>query len=273
MRRDGRPERQKDMDLQLTGTKVFVSGSTQGIGYAIAEMCLAEGATVIVNGRREQGVAAAVERLRAAVPHGTVSGIAADLADADQAESLLDELGEVDVLVNNVGTFDVARFTEFEDAEWARYFEVNVMSGVRLSRRLLPPMLDKGWGRIIFIGTESAVDVPADMIPYGATKAASLAVSNGLAKLTRGTGVTVNTVLGGPTYSDGVAGVVAQIAAAQAISPEELAARLVRPTSLIQRFIEPREIASLVAYLASPLSSATNGATLRADGGVLTTIG
>lgn len=147
------------------------------------------------------------------------------------------------------------------------------MSGVRLSRRLLPPMLDKGWGRIIFVGTESAVDVPADMIPYGATKAASLAVSNGLAKLTRGTGVTVNTVLGGPTYSDGVAGVVAQIAAAQAISPEELAARLVRPTSLIQRFIEPREIASLVAYLASPLSSATNGAALRADGGVLTTIG
>ncbi|NYG21185.1 NAD(P)-dependent dehydrogenase (short-subunit alcohol dehydrogenase family) [Agromyces hippuratus] len=214
----------------------------------------------------------AVARLRATVPGADVAGIAADLADPLQTQSLLDSLGEVDVLINNVGLFDVARFADIADEAWSRYFEVNVMSSVRLSRRLLEPMLEKGWGRVIFIGTESAVDVPADMIHYGATKAAALALSNGLAKLTRGTGVTVNTVLGGPTYSDGVAATVERIASAHSMSAEELKSGLVRSSSLLQRFIEPAEIASLVAYLASPRSSATNGAALRADGGVLPTI-
>ncbi|SIN89106.1 SDR family NAD(P)-dependent oxidoreductase [Agromyces cerinus] len=260
------------MDLQLADKRVFVSGSTQGIGFAAAEACLAEGASVVVNGRSEHRVMDAVERLRASVPGGDVSGIAADLADPLQTQSLLDSLGEVDVLINNVGIFDVARFADIADEAWSRYFEVNVMSGVRLSRRLLEPMLARGWGRIIFIGTESAVDVPGDMIHYGATKAAALALSNGLAKLTRGTGVTVNTVLGGPTYSDGVAATVEQIASAHSMSPDELKSSLVRSSSLIQRFIEPAEVASLVAYLASPLSSATNGAALRADGGALPTI-
>ncbi|KRC61837.1 oxidoreductase [Agromyces sp. Root81] len=260
------------MDLKLDQKKVFVSGSTQGIGYAVAEACLAEGASVVVNGRAEQRVAEAVEQLRATAPGGDVSGIAADFTDPVQVQALLESLEDVDVLVNNVGLFDVAPFTDIEDDDWLRYFEINVMSSVRLSRHLLGAMLEKGWGRIIFIGTESAVDVPGDMIHYGATKAASLALSNGLAKLTRGTGVTVNTVLGGPTYSDGVAGVVEQIASAHSMSPDELKSSLVRPSSLIQRFIEPSEIADLVAYLASPRSSATNGASLRADGGVLSTI-
>lgn len=260
------------MDLELAEKRVFVSGSTQGIGYAVAEACLAEGASVVINGRGVRRVADAVERLRAAAPGGDVSGIAADLADPVQTQSLLDALGEVDVLVNNAGLFDVARFADVDDAEWSRYFEINVMSSVRLSRRLLEPMLEQGWGRIIFIGTESAIDVPGDMIHYGATKAASLALSNGLAKLTRGTGVTVNTVLGGPTYSDGVAATVEQIASANSMEPDELKSSLVRSSSLIQRFIEPAEIASLVAYLASPRSSATNGAALRADGGVLSTV-
>ncbi|MEF3405523.1 SDR family NAD(P)-dependent oxidoreductase [Agromyces sp. CCNWLW203] len=260
------------MDLELADKKVFVSGSTQGIGYAVAEALLAEGASVVINGRSEHRVADAVERLRAAAPGGDVAGIVADLAHAQQSRTLLDSLGEVDVLINNVGLFDVARFADIDDDDWLRYFETNVMSSVRLSRRLLDPMLEKGWGRIIFIGTESAVDVPGDMIHYGATKAAALALGNGLAKLTRGTGVTVNTVLGGPTYSDGVAATVEQIAAAHAMSPDALKSSLVRSSSLIQRFTEPAEIANLVAFLASPRSSATNGAALRADGGVLPTI-
>lgn len=260
------------MDLQLAGKRVFVSGSTQGIGRAVALACAAEGASVILNGRTEERVTDAVDRLRADVPGADVSGIAADLADPAQVDDLLDALGEVDVLVNNAGVFDVAPFEQVDDAAWSRSFEINVMAGVRLSRRLLPGMLARDWGRIIFIGTESAVDVPADMIHYGATKAAALAVGNGLAKLTRGSGVTVNTVLGGPTYSDGVAQVVEQIAALQSVDVEQLKSSLVREASLLQRFIRPSEIASLVAYLASPLSSATNGAALRADGGVLTTV-
>ena len=260
------------MDLELAGKKIFISGSTQGIGYAVAVACAREGAMVVVNGRTDVRVADAVERIRAEEPGADVSGIAADLADATQVDDLLESRGEVDILVNNAGVFDVAPFAQIDDAEWARYFELNVMAAVRLSRRLLPGMLARNAGRIIFIGTESAVDVPADMIHYGATKAAALAVANGLAKLTRGTGVTVNTVLGGPTYSDGVASAVENIAALQSLDVEQLKGSLVRGTSLLQRFIRPEEIAHLVAYLASPLSSATNGAALRADGGVLTTV-
>ncbi|MGO2111601.1 MAG: SDR family NAD(P)-dependent oxidoreductase [Pseudoclavibacter sp.] len=260
------------MDLKLTGKRVIISGSTQGIGYAVAASCAAESASVVLNGRDASRVGEAVDRLRAHVPGADVSGIAADLTDPRQTRALLDELGPVDVLVNNVGHFDVAPFAEIDDSEWRAYFEVNVMSGVRLARGLLPGMLETGWGRIIFIGTESAVDVPGDMIHYGATKAAMMAVSNGLAKLTRGTGVTVNTVIGGPTYTDGVAATVEQIAAAQSVPPDTLKSALIRDTSLLGRFIEPDEIASVVTYLASPISSAVNGAALRADGGVLPTI-
>lgn len=261
------------MDLRLQEKRVFVSGSTEGIGFAVARACLAEGARVVVNGRTQESVEQAVSRLADVVPDGSVSGLAADLGDARQVRSLLDGLGEVDVLVNNVGTFGVEPFLDVTDETWEQYVQVNLMSGVRLSRALLGGMLERGWGRIVFVGTESAVDVPGDMVHYGATKAAALALANGLAKLTRGTGVTVNTVLGGPTWSDGVRRAVEGIAHAQGVPVPDLASALVRPTSLVQRFLEPDEVAALVTYLASPLSAATNGAALRADGGVLTTVG
>jgi NAD(P)-dependent dehydrogenase (short-subunit alcohol dehydrogenase family) len=201
-----------------------------------------------------------------------VSGIAADFAEAAEVQHLLDSVGAVDILVNNVGLFEVKPFAEIPDEDWARYFEVNVMSGVRLSRAMLPAMIAAGWGRILFVGSESGVNVPADMTHYGVTKAGMLALGNGLAKLTRGTGVTVNTILGGPTYSDGVAGTVRDIAAAQGLSTDALKAAIIgeNQTTLLERFIEPEEIANLATYLASPLSSATNGSAMRADGGVLT---
>ncbi len=260
------------MELRLTGRRAFVSGSTQGIGYAIAHALAAEGVVTVVNGRRESTVRDAVRRLRAAVPGAEVSGLAADLGDATQVQRLLDELGEVDILVNNVGLFELKAFADITDADWQHYLEVNLMSGVRLSRHLLAAMLERSWGRIIFVGSESGVNVPADMVHYGVTKAAALALGNGLAKLTAGTGVTVNTILGGPTYSDGVDATVRTLARAQSLDAEQLKAAVAagNPTSLLQRFIEPDEIAHLALYLASPLSSATNGSALRADGGVLT---
>jgi len=262
------------MDLGLAGKKAFVSGSTQGIGYAIAEALLGEGAAVVVNGRSEERVRAAVDGLRAAVPGCDVSGIAADFGDADQVRRLLDALGEVDVLVNNVGVFEVKDFADITDEDWQRYVDVNLMSGVRLSRHVLGGMLTRGWGRILFVSSESGVDVPSDMTHYGVTKAGMLALGNGLAKLTRGTGVTVNTILGGPTYSDGVAEAVEQLSRAQGVPVDDLKGAIAAEnrTSLLQRFIEPAEIANLAAYLASPRASATNGAAVRADGGVLTTI-
>ena len=260
------------MDLRLSGKTAFVSGSTQGIGYAVAGALLGEGASVVINGRDEGRLRTAVDRLKVAVPGAVVSGVVADFEDPEQVRHLLDSLGDLDILVNNVGLFEVKPFARISDDDWQRYFDVNVMSSVRLSRHALSRMLAKGWGRIIFIGSESGVNIPADMIHYGLTKAAVLALSNGLAKLTRGTEVTVNTILGGPTYSDGVAQAINQISQAQAMSAEDLKAAIVagNQTSLLQRFIEPAEIANLALYLASPLSSATNGAAVRADGGVLT---
>jgi NAD(P)-dependent dehydrogenase (short-subunit alcohol dehydrogenase family) len=262
------------MDLQLRGTTAFVSGSTQGIGYAVASALAAEGARVIVNGRRKEAVAAAAAQLRRDHPGAEHAGLPADVGDPEQVERLLDELGEVDILVNNVGLFGLEVFEDITDDEWARYLEVNLMSGVRLSRRLLPGMIERGSGRIVFVSSESGVNVPADMIHYGVTKAGMLALANGLAKLTRGTAVTVNTVLGGPTYSDGVAATVESIAAAQSAPVDAVKAAIIgqNRTTLLERFLEPAELAALVAYLASPVASATNGAAIRADGGVLTGI-
>lgn len=262
------------MDMQLANKRAFISGSTQGIGYSIARALLGEGVAVVINGRDFSRVQRAVKNLEAEVPGGNVTGIAADFADAAQVQPLLAALGSVDILVNNVGLFELKPFAEIPDEDWSRYFDVNVMSGVRLSRELLPGMLDAGWGRIIFLGSESGVNIPADMTHYGVTKAGMLALSNGLAKLTRGTGVTVNTILGGPTYSDGVASAVQNIAQAQRLSTEDLKEVIIgeNQTSLLERFIEPDEIANLAVYLSSPLSSATNGAAVRADGGVLTTM-
>ncbi|MFC5679186.1 SDR family NAD(P)-dependent oxidoreductase [Aeromicrobium endophyticum] len=262
------------MDLQLDGQTAFVSGSTQGIGYAIAEDLVREGAHVVVNGREQHRVDDAVSRLRSIRPEARVSGLVADLGAADELGALTASLGEIDILVNNVGIFGIAAFQDVPDAEWQRYIDVNLMSGVRLSRHVLPGMLARNRGRIIFVNSESGVNVPSDMLPYGVSKAASLALANGLAKLTRGTAVTVNTILGGPTYSDGVAGSIAQIAESQSMSSDDLKAMIMggHATTLLQRFIDPREISSLALYLASPLSSATNGAALRADGGALTSL-
>ena len=262
------------MDLQLQGQRAFVSGSTQGIGYAVARALLREGAEVVVHGRDGERVEDAVRRLSAEVSAGVVTGLAADVLEPDDVRHLVTALGEVDVLVNNVGVFGVEQFQDATDETWHRYLEVNLMSGVRLSRHALSGMLTRRRGRIIFVSSESGVDVPADMVPYGVTKAAVLALSNGLAKLTHGTAITINTILGGPTWSDGVERAVEGIAAQQGMTVDDLKAALVaaRPTSLLQRFIEPDEIAHLAVYLASPLSGAINGAALRADGGVLTTL-
>ena len=262
------------MDLGLQGKRAFISGSSQGIGYAVASALAAEGAEVVLNGRDRERLDGAVRRLRDERPGADVSGLVADFSQAAEVTALTEALGEVDILVNNVGLFGLADFASIADDEWTRYFEVNVMSGVRLSRAVLGGMLARGSGRIIFISSESGVHVPADMVHYGMTKAAMLAVGNGLAKLTRGTSVTVNTVLGGPTFSDGVAASVAAVADAQALPVEEMKDAIIgqNRTTLLERFIDPTEIANLVAFLSSPRSSATNGAALRADGGVLTAI-
>lgn len=262
------------MNLQLNNKKAFISGSTQGIGYAIAKSLLEEGASVVLNGRSQDKLNRAVKKLKQKFPEANISGIAADFNDSRQVEELLLKLSDIDILINNVGLFELKPFAEITDDDWKRYFEVNVMSGVKLSRHLLPIMLSKKWGRIIFISSESGVNIPENMIHYGATKTAMLSLSNGLAKLTKGSEVTVNTIVGGPTYSDSVAQTIEQIAKLQNLSVEEMKSYIIgsNPTSLLQRFIEPSEIANLAVYLSSPLSSATNGSALRADGGVLTTI-
>lgn len=260
------------MELQLQGKTAFVSGSTQGIGFAIASALADEGARLIVNGRTAERVDSAVAALRAAHPEAEHSGLVADFAIPGEVAHLLDRLGSVDILVNNVGLFGLAEFASISDEEWAHYLEVNLMSAVRMSRYALPRMLERGWGRVLFIGSESGVNVPADMVHYGVTKSAMIALGNGLSKLTRGTAVTVNTVLGGPTYSDGVAATVESIADMQSASVDAVKAAIIgeNATTLLERFLRPEEIARLVAYLSSPLASATNGAAVRADGGVLT---
>lgn len=263
------------MDLQLTSKTAFISGSTQGIGFAIAKLLLEEGATVIINGRTTDRTDHAVQRLQEAVPGAKVSGIAADLTDAAAVNTLLNKLPEIDILVNNAGIFDLREFTDIKDEDWTTFFEANVMSAVRLSRALLPKMITRNNGRVILISSESGVHIPANMIHYGTTKTAMISLSRGLAELTKGTAVTVNTILGGPTYSEGVASAVEQLAVAQNKPVEQVKSELfkvINPTSLLQRFIEPSEIANMVVYLASPLSVATNGAAVRVDGGLLNTI-
>lgn len=264
-------EGEADVDLQLAGKKAFISGSTQGIGYATARALAAEGADVVLHGRTSERVQHAVTRLQAEGHGVAVSGVAVDFAHANHVLEVVGSLGAVDILINNLGIFEVKPFTAIADEDWLHFFDVNVMSAVRLSRHLLPGMLAQGWGRVVFISSESGVNVPADMIHYGVSKAAVLALSNGLAKLTRGTEVTVNAIAGGPTYSDGVASAVRDVAEIQGISEDEMKAAIVggNVTSLVQRFLEPGELASLAAYLASPLSAATNGSVLRADGGTL----
>lgn len=260
------------MDLGLREKTAFISGSSQGIGYAIAGALAAEGARVVLNGREATRLDGAVRRLRAEHPDAEISGIAADLADAAATAQLVRSVGDADILVNSVGRFAQTDFFTADDDEWSGYHDVNLMSAVRLCRGLLGGMLERGWGRIVLISSESGVNVPADMIPYGVTKAGMLALGNGLAKLTRHTEVTVNTVLGGPTLSDGVAAVISSVADAQGMPAADMQRAIIAQnrTTLLERFIDPAEIAALVVYLSSPRASATNGAALRADGGVLT---
>ena len=260
------------VDLQLKGKSAFISGSTQGIGLAIAEQLLQEGVAVIINGRDAVKTQKVLEQLHSKFPDGVVSAIVADFSDKQNVEELISNLDDVDILINNVGVFGVKSFFETPEEDWYQYFEVNVMSGMRLSKKLLPGMVDRNFGRIIFISSESGVNVPENMIHYGMSKAAMSALSNGLSKLTRGTAVTVNTILGGPTYSDGVAQAVEYIAQTQQMDVTTMKSAIIQqsnPHILLQRFINPTEIASLAVYLSSPLSVATNGSGLRADSGVL----
>jgi NAD(P)-dependent dehydrogenase (short-subunit alcohol dehydrogenase family) len=263
------------MDLKLEGKRALVTGSTAGIGFAIAEALLKEGVSVVVNGRTETRVNAALKQLQRSGARGKVEGLAADLGIADGIQQAIARFPALDILVNNLGIFEVKPFEQITDEDWFRFFEVNVLSGVRLSRHYLPGMKQRNWGRIVFISSESAVQIPAEMIHYGMTKTAQLAIARGLAETTAGTNVTVNAVLPGPTASEGVSKFVEQLAAEQktdATSVEKEFFRGMRPTSLLQRFATPEEVATLVAFVCSPLSSATNGAALRADGGVVRSI-
>jgi NAD(P)-dependent dehydrogenase (short-subunit alcohol dehydrogenase family) len=263
------------MDLGLRGKIAVVSGSTAGIGLAIATTLAAEGAKVVVNGRTEARVNAALEKIRHHHKTADVQGVAADLGAASGVETFVEQITHADVLVNNLGIFEPRPFAEIPDADWLRFFEVNVLSGVRLVRHYLPGMLKNNWGRIIFISSESAVQIPAEMIHYGMTKTAQIAVARGLAESVAGTGVTVNSILPGPTASEGVTGFLDGMAKQRNLSIAEIEKEFfksVRPSSLLKRFETPEEIAAVVAFVASAQSAAISGAAVRAEGGVIRSI-
>lgn len=262
------------MDLQLKHKTALVTGSTAGIGYAIAKQLATEGAIVTVTGRTAARVNAAVEEITKDTGNTTVNGIVADFSKTDNIAALVKQLPEVDILINNVAIFEPKAFTDITDEDWLRFYDINVMSGIRLSRAYFDGMLKRNWGRIIFISSESALQIPAEMIHYGVTKTAQIAVARGLAELTRSSGVTVNTVLPGPTLSEGVGGFVEKLAKDQNKTEDEVKKEFfqtIRPTSLIQRFLSTDEVANVVTFLSSPLASATNGAAIRAEGGLLKT--
>ena len=258
------------MNLKLTDKTALVAGSTKGIGFAIATGLARDGARVIVNGRSEKAVAEAKEQIHQTVPDAKVEGFAGDLSTAAAAETLLQRFPLVDVLVNSLGIFEPKPFEDISDEDWRHFFEVNVLSGVRLSRAYLPGMKERNWGRIVFISSESAINTPAGMIHYGMTKTAQLAVSRGLAESCAGTAVTVNAVLPGPTHSAGVEEFVGQLSGGKPFAEFEAEFfKTIRPSSLLKRFATTEEVANLVTYVCSPLSAATNGAALRVDGGVV----
>jgi NAD(P)-dependent dehydrogenase (short-subunit alcohol dehydrogenase family) len=263
------------MNIDLSGKTAVVTGSTAGIGLAIAKGLAASGANVVVNGRSQGKVDAAVKAVAASKPAGRIRGVAADVSTAAGCDSLVAALPDVDILINNAGIFEPKDFFAIPDQDWSRFFDVNVMSGVRLSRAYMQGMLKRDWGRIVFISSESGINIPPEMIHYGMTKTAQLAVSRGLAKLTRGTGVTVNSVLPGPTLSEGVETFVRDLAKQNGQSEAEAAANFVkqhRPGSLVQRFASVEEIANVVVFVASKQASVTNGAAVRAEGGIIDTI-
>jgi NAD(P)-dependent dehydrogenase (short-subunit alcohol dehydrogenase family) len=263
------------MKIDLSGKTALITGSTSGIGNAIAKGLASAGANVVVNGRTQAKVIAAVAAITKVVPGAKVRGVAADVSTAAGCNALVAALPEVDILINNAGIFEPKGFFDIPDEDWIRFVEVNVMSGVRLSRAYMPGMLKRNWGRIVFISSESALNIPKEMIHYGLTKTAQLGLSRGLSEMTRGTAVTVNSVLPGPTMSEGVETFVKDLAKQHGQSMEEAASQFVkqfRPTSLLQRFASVEEIANMVVYISSKEASATNGAALRAEGGIVQTI-
>ncbi|MFN7947418.1 MAG: SDR family NAD(P)-dependent oxidoreductase [Blastocatellia bacterium] len=263
------------MNLRLQGKRALVTGSTAGIGFAIASVLASEGASVIVNGRTQERVDRAIKSLREINQGAGVTGFAGDLGKREVIDKLTANVDSVDILINNLGIFEPKSLADITDEEWLRFYEVNVLSGMRLSRFYLPKMLKRNWGRIVFISSESAVNIPAEMIHYGVTKTAQLALARGLAELTAGTNVTVNSVLPGPTNSEGVHTFMVEMAKAKGVDPhvvEKEFFQTARPSSLLRRLATPEEVASMVVYLCSTLAVATNGAALRVDGGVVRSI-
>jgi NAD(P)-dependent dehydrogenase (short-subunit alcohol dehydrogenase family) len=263
------------MNLGIMGKRALVTGSTAGIGLATARALAREGAMVVVNGRTRTRVDAAVEALHRDLPHAHIGGVAADLGTAAGCAEVVDQVPEVDILVNNVGIFEPKPFEAIPDEDWVRFFEVNVLSGVRLTRHYLPCMRSRNWGRVVFVSSESAVQIPTEMIHYGVTKTSQLALARGLAETLVGSGVTVNSVLPGPTSSEGVGAFVADLAAVRGVDVATVEREFLataRPSSIIQRFATPDEVAAMIAYVCSALASATTGAALRVDGGVVRSI-
>ena len=263
------------MDFGLKGKRALVTGSTAGIGFATARALAQEGASVTVNGRTEARVSSAVERLRVELSGANVSGIAADLSSSEGCRLLIGQLSDVDVLVNNLGIFEPKPFEQIPDEDWIRFFETNVLSGIRLARHYVRGMRSRNWGRIVFISSESGIQIPTEMIHYGVTKTAQLAVARGLAETLTGTGVTVNSVLPGPTASEGVSEFVSQMAAERGLDAPAVEREFfetARPSSVLQRFATPDEVAAMITYVCSARASATTGAALRVDGGVVRAI-
>jgi NAD(P)-dependent dehydrogenase (short-subunit alcohol dehydrogenase family) len=263
------------MKIDLTGKTAIVSGSTAGIGFAIAKGLAESGAHVVVNGRTEERVKSALAGIQAAFRHAKLTGVAADLGAAAGAATLIGKVPEADILVNNLGIFEPKKFFDIPDEDWERFFGVNVLSGVRLARHYAPGMVKKGWGRVLFISSESGLQIPAEMVHYGMTKTAQLAVARGLAETLAGTGVTVNAVLPGPTRSEGVEKFIEQAGKVTGKTAGEMEKdffRSMRPSSLIKRFASNEEVANMVVYLASEQASATTGSSVRVDGGVVRSI-
>jgi NAD(P)-dependent dehydrogenase (short-subunit alcohol dehydrogenase family) len=263
------------VNLHLNGKSALVTGSTAGIGFAIARTLAREGASVVITGRTQNRVDNAIKKIRQEIGDVKVSGVAVDLATAPGTAKCIEALPSIDILVNNLGVYEPKPFDQITDDDWHSIIEANFMSGVRLSRYYLPRMRAANWGRIIFISSESAVNIPVEMIHYGVTKTMQVALARGLAETTSGTGVTVNSILAGPTQSEGVEQFIADVARTKGITPDEIEKdffRSVRPSSLLQRFATIDEVAALVAFVGSPLSSATNGAALRVEGGVLRSV-
>jgi len=263
------------MDLQLKGKKALVTGSTAGIGFATARLLASEGASVIVNGRSQERVDTAIREILQLHPGSNLSGVAADVSNAGGCAKLTQQAPAIDILVNNMGIFEPKPFEEIPDEDWLRFFEANVMSGVRLSRHYLGGMRERNWGRILFVSSESGVQIPAEMIHYGMTKTAQIAVARGIAETVARTGITVNSVLAGPTRSEGVETFIAQMGKQAGSDPAKFEAdffKTARPTSLLKRFATIDEVASMIVYLCSPIASATTGAALRVDGGVVRAI-